>query len=145
MFYVLQFVSFSNSLDNLITCEYITTITWITNNQDHLYDKPTCFMRDETKIDSHDFTITSEQGRSVFGLDFESNKKISFLPVNVHKDFPNLVGINASDCSIKSISKDNFRDLRELKFLYLFDNEIETVSPDAFEDLISLEELDLGN
>lgn len=98
----------------------------------------------EATIDGAGFTINSELDILVFGLSFWSNKGISFLPVDVYKIFPHLVDMSAAGCSLKSISKENFRGLRELQLLLLYQNEIESFAADTFEDLTSLEELDLG-
>lgn len=104
-------------------------------------------MPGRTKIDSEEFTILSTgepTNLSILGLSFYSNKQISFLPVQVDVTFPKLVGYSAGSCSIKTISKTNFKNLRNLKDLSLRMNQIETIENDTFEDLIALEVLWLG-
>lgn len=101
-------------------------------------------MRDLPKITGPGFTISSKHSYSVFGLEFGYNKKISFLPVFANQVFPYLIGINAPECSIESITRNNFHDLKYLRILNLIENKIGSIAGDVFEDLICLEELKLG-
>lgn len=103
----------------------------------------TCFI-EEITIDSQGFSIASAKDEATGGIYFEENKQVSFLLVNVHEIFPNLMGFSAAECSIKTITKENFKNLKILKELKLRYNQIEIIQGDVFEDLISLEELDLG-
>lgn len=41
------------------------------------------------------------------------------------------------------MKNDSFRNLRKLKSLYLYSNQIESIPDNAFEDLVQLEELSL--
>lgn len=102
-------------------------------------------MNDSTSILNFDSKLSSEVDKSVTGLNFDGNKKIFYLPVLISQKFPNLIAYTASNCSIDSISKENFQDLKKLKILYLHENEIQTLTGNVFEDLESLEELLLGN
>lgn len=101
-------------------------------------------MKVKTTIDGPEFTFSIKPNFTIFGLNFNDNEKISFLPVHVRESFPNLNGITAERCSIQSISKDNFRYLVDLKLLNLNSNRIESFDSDVFEHLTSLEELYLG-
>lgn len=64
---------------------------------------------------------------TVTGLRMYGNKKIKFLPLNVDKLIPNLVAYSASHCTIKTILKDNFKNLNKLKEPHLRDNHIEKI------------------
>lgn len=75
---------------------------------------------------------------------YDNNKRIQFLPVKISEKFPNLWIISAFGGAIRSISKENFKGLRELRWLQLGHNQIVKVSDDTFEDLVSLEGLWLG-
>lgn len=101
-------------------------------------------MTGSTIIDSQGFRIASAKNETIGGLDFELNKNVSFLPVYVNEAFPDLVTFFASSCSIKTISKENFRNLSKLKVLCLNNNQIEIIQNDVFKDLTSLERLTLG-
>lgn len=104
----------------------------------------TCFMTRVTIIDSQGFRIASTTDEAIEGLEFEFNRKVSFLPVYIHEAFPNLVTFSAPSCSLKAISKENFKNLSKLKLLVLNDNQIEIIQNDVFKDLTSLEKLNLG-
>lgn len=80
---------------------------------------------------------------NVTGLRMYGNKKIKFLPLSIDKVIPNLVAYSASHCTIKTISKDNFKNLNKLKELHLRDNLIEKIYGNTFEDLVALEQLNL--
>lgn len=139
-FFALQcFFSFGYSLRNEVACESIEEINWGNDNI-----QTTCLMRYSPTINGPDFTISSEHSYSVLGLELGYNKKISFLPVFANQVFPYLTGINAAECSIESISRNNFHDLKYLRILNLIENKIGSIASDVFEDLISLEELKLG-
>lgn len=102
---------------------------------------PTCVMAATTVINSVGFLITTPHNDSVEGFLSIFNKKIEYLPDNMADKFPNLVFIQAQDCSIKSISKQNFKNLKHLRFLALIQNNITKIESDTFMDLVALEEL----
>lgn len=103
-----------------------------------------CLMNGTTTIDSLKFTIASEKDETMKGLSFDSNKKIKFLPEAIHEKFPNLSGLSAAGCSIKSITASNFNRLTALTHLYLHYNQIEQISGKMFQDLTSLTSLSLS-
>lgn len=73
--------------------------------------------------------------QSIIGLYFDNNKKIVYLPVKVHRIFPNLIEYRAENCSIREISKKNFEKLYKLRTIILEYNQIEKVSSNTFADL----------
>lgn len=95
-----------------------------------------------TEISSADVTISPDE--SIVGLTFATNRKISFLPLEVGKSFPDLLCYAASNCNVKSISKKHFEKLGKLKELLLYNNRITTIASDTFADLVSLEYLKLS-
>lgn len=101
-------------------------------------------MQNMTSIDHFGLTIASVKDDSLNGLTFYGNKKVYFLPINLAKSFPKLVAYGADECSIKIISKDNFKALNKLTYLGLQDNFIERIQTNTFEDLTSLEGLTLS-
>lgn len=102
-----------------------------------------CLLNVSTVIDAEDFLISSESSDMTV-LHFFGNDDISFLPIGVRKNFPELVFIQGNECMIKKISKANFQGLTELRYLYLMGNMITTIDGETFEDLISLIEIDLS-
>lgn len=99
---------------------------------------------DRTTIDADGFKISNEKDKTVKGLMFDFNEKISHLPDSPYDIFPNLMAYTAGRCEIKNISHNHFKNLHELKFLYLYDNQIEIIYYQTFKDLTSLVELDLS-
>jgi len=103
----------------------------------------TCHLNTRTSIDSPDTTISSTNDTTVEGIDMDNNYQIQFLPFEIYKSFPNLVALSAHHCSIKAITKDNFKNLNKLRIISMGTNPISKIPDDAFERLESLEHLDL--
>lgn len=119
-----------------ISCESESMVTWT-----GVGELKTCWMTLLTKIDSIETSIIPDA--EVGGLIFGGNRNISFLPVELAISFPELKVFESWGCSIKTIVKAHFKDLRFLVYLYLQRNQIDTISSDTFEDLSSLELLNL--
>lgn len=102
-----------------------------------------CYMRNNSTIDSNGFEIASLRDESVEGLTLSHNKMIRFLPEKIFEKFPNLLIYIANNCSLSRILKNNFKGLEKLKILSLSSNQIEIINSDTFEDLSSLEVLGL--
>lgn len=98
----------------------------------------TCFL-DTVIIDSIGFSLTTQPDSTITGFRSYGNRKIQFLPENVGETLPNLVFWHASYCSIKTISRDNFKNLSKLRGLGLQGNQIEKISSDTFDDLTALQ------
>lgn len=103
-----------------------------------------CFMDTNTRISSIGVTIVQQEDQKTKSLIFQGNKKIYFLPENIYENFPELVELDAKECAIRAVSRDNFRNLQTMKKLNLQNNEIEKIPKNSFEDLVSLEVLDLS-
>lgn len=95
-------------------------------------------------IYSPETSITLIQERSVRGLEFNGNRNVAYLPINVSAVFPNLIRYSAGNCSIVSITKSNFEGLTNLRELLLYENLIEEIPSKVFDDLTSLEVINLG-
>ena len=132
-----MFCSLKGVLADQVSCEKIENRSWALGNF------KTCYMDKTTAINSADNTIASRD-ESVEGLWLQSNNKIKFLPIEVSKKFPNLLGIDAYSCSLTTISKANFKGLSKLRGLYLANNQIEKIRSDVFDGLVALEALSLG-
>lgn len=124
---------------NQVPCEKFESASLII-----LDDLKTCFMYGSTVIDKPNFEISSEKDETVQGLRLNSNKKIHYLPLDAYKKFPNLLGYDGHDCSVKFIMKANFHDLNNLRVIYMSRNKISTIFSDTFEGLSSLELINLG-
>lgn len=104
----------------------------------------TCSIRTSAEIYWHGIKIAEELDDQVQGFYSYGNKNIKFLPVNIHKNFPNLMALEASQCSIELLTKENLQGLSELKMLWLHHNQIEEIRSDTFQGLVSLEWIHLG-
>lgn len=101
-------------------------------------------MMTETAINDTGFLITTPRDDSVGGLSLHNNKKVEYLPENTAEKFPNLKILHAQGCSIKSVSRQNFKNLKTMRYLVLQNNEIQKIESDTFLDLVALEKLYLG-
>lgn len=122
-----------------ISCEKVINYEYA----DDIGSQKACVLKKVTVIDSLGFTFAPEKNDSIRGIDFSDNKKISFLPFKLHKTFPRMLVIAASSCSIKAISRENFKNLKVLRGLWLRNNQIETIPSNTFEDLTSIDDIDL--
>lgn len=132
-----------NSIDVItakeVACERVNDDDWYGN----VGTVKTCFMDQMTAIDTNDVNVSTRDD-SVGGLDLSNNKNIFYLPLKVGENFPNLIVYAAPDCSIKEISKDNFKGLTKLKYLGLGGNHLETIANEIFSEIQSLQVLYMG-
>jgi Leucine rich repeat len=130
------------SVGEFLTVECDDKIRTYDQDLRRYYDE--CKMK-RTIIDSKAYKISeSEKSPSETGLIFTENKNIHFLPTAIYETFPKLLRLNADECSIRRISRDNFGKLTYLKFLFLAGNKINAIPSDTFEDLKALRILTLG-
>lgn len=106
--------------------------------------KRCCFLNATTTIGANTITMAGLENPDVDAILFQNNRNIQFLPVKVHKQFPNLETYLARNASVREISALNFERLINLKFLNLRANQIEFIPNYCFEGLIRLEEIFLG-
>lgn len=130
---------FAHARAQQISCENIQPMT------SYVGEHQSCSMKDYTAINAPNCTLSAQRNELVEGLNFDGNKKISYLPLNVYKNFPNLLVMSADSCFIIVIIKDNFKNLEKLEELWLYGNLIERIESNTFEDLKNLEWLNLGN
>lgn len=103
----------------------------------------TCFM-ESTVIDSTCFLIATHRDETVEGFDAFGNRNLEYLPNNLGEKFSNLLFLQAGDCSIKEIFKENFSGLKRLQILNLQYNQIESIDDDTFEYIPVVEEISLS-
>lgn len=80
-----------------------------------------------------------DQDVEIFVLSY--NRKIEYLPENIIERFPKLMIIHARSCSIKSITKINFKDMQQVIDVWLDGNQIEKIESPTFEDFMALKRL----
>jgi Leucine-rich repeat (LRR) protein len=113
-----------------------------------------------TSFDMHLWTYCINPNHSIFnehtiinekktewtkGLTFMENKKVSYLPIKVYKNFPNLIAINAFNCSLRTISQGNFEKLKELQYIGLSYNFLSFIPPNTFQNVTKLKYLFISN
>lgn len=102
----------------------------------------TCII--DRPIDVDDMKIRNIYDTATHGLWFKKNDDVKYLPIELSKSFPKLKMLDANSCSIKKISKTNFKGLKELSGLFLDDNLIVAIHSDTFKDLTSLQWLSIS-
>ena len=125
--------------NNRIACGSVRNQTIVA----YLGLQKTCYIGGEVLINRRDFQLSHVRDDTVRGLVFDSNKKISYAPIFVNEIFPNLITWSSSSNPIQSLSRENFRDMKNLRVLILFDGKIEKIYSDTFQDVTALEQLDL--
>lgn len=120
-----------------ILCEKFQPLT------SYIGEHQSCSMREFTVISAPNCSL-AERNELVEGLNFDGNKKISYLPLHVSANFPNLLVLTADSCFVIAITGDNLKNLNKLEELWLYGNLIERIDSDTFKDLTSLEWLNLG-
>lgn len=123
---------------NKVSCVETAFENWF-----NVYWQKTCFMNHSTAIDTPTYQISSKDS-AITALTFAQNDDISYLPIGLHRIFPDLVVIDATDCSLVKISHENFKGLTELSQLWLRSNMITAIDGDTFKGLIHLACLDLS-
>lgn len=102
-----------------------------------------CFLKETTQITTANDSFTGARDHSVQEINFAYNKKIFFLPIRVSDKFPELRAYDAHQCSLTTISKQNFEKMENLKYLSLEGNQITTIFSETFEDLVKLNYLSI--
>lgn len=103
-----------------------------------------CNMDGKTSIDEYEATISDPRDETVTGITFDYNRRITFLPIDVHMKMPKLVYFYARNCSVSQISKANFNRMSFLEYLLLDANQIEMIKGETFEDLVNIHWISLS-
>lgn len=110
----------------------------------HVGYQVVCKMEWKTSIFSQDVVTSPQVDEVITGVSFWHNRKVQFLPLNVGKTYPNLIGYMPEACSLTSISRVHFQNMTNLRALWLNENQIEQINGDTFSDLPKLEWIRLG-
>lgn len=101
-------------------------------------DKPVKTCRpDVSAVEDEKFTIVSADS-SVEGISISHQKNVNYLPQNLAM-FPEIIGLNIFNCSLKVIDYNDLKNLWKLRALHVQYNDIAYIASDAFKDLVSLE------
>lgn len=118
-------------------CEKIQTYVWSHND-----NQITCFMNFLTKKPATRFSLAKHQQTK--GLRFQANKNVTKLPENLSFVFSGLTFFNAESCAVQTLTNKNFKNLTNLRKIWLNNNEIESIDSDVFQDNKLLTFLTLG-
>jgi Leucine-rich repeat (LRR) protein len=105
----------------------------------------TCGQRYREPTEDKRFLINSTSDTEIQGFDIYNKIDVEFIPENLSEKFPNLIGINVFNCSIKTVTKTNFKGLNKLVIIGLSNNKIETIESGTFKDTTKVEKLALAN
>lgn len=104
-----------------------------------------CYLDEASEISRVNVTFSGLENSDVVAMLFTGNEKIKFLPVNVHRKFPNLEVYMATGTAVKEISAWHFARLSKLRMLDLAVNQIESIPDDCFRGLTNLYKINLSN
>lgn len=94
-----------------------------------------CRLAKNGSITTPDTVLSNPRNDDVDHFEFGDNRKVEYLPINIHDTFPNLAIFNAYACSLKSVSYQHFRGLNKLRQLSLSRNELTSLDEHTFDDL----------
>lgn len=123
----------------ILLCDRVKSVNWEYSQGSF----PTCWIDSSTTIDTSDYEFSGHD-EQVKGLEIRRGTNVFFLPIRVNEAFRNLVAYSAIESRVKTLSRNNFRGLKDLKLLFLDGNHIKMIESDVFNDLTSLEILSLG-
>lgn len=132
------YLTISKEQQKPLVCEKITS------DDKHGEKRKKCLMNQVTTISTDNVELAIPEDLNMTVLDFTFNNGILFLPVLVKKSFPNLRFFYANLCSVQEISKKNFENLNDLRYLSLEANFITKIRSDTFEGLSKLDYVSLG-
>lgn len=135
----LVFVVKNVTADKNVPCEKVQYVNYL-----NAAEKFSCMIDQATIIDSNDISIYTTLGNTLTGINLNGNQKISFLPIMLHKTFSNLIIIDARNCAIKTLSRENFKQLTNLEALYLSSNRLEIIESGVFQDLTAVKRIYLS-
>lgn len=92
-------------------------------------------------VDNEAFVLGASRNNTVRRFSITSNRKVKHLPRHIGALFPNLQGFWGERCGLTIVRNHYFKDMQNLRFLYLYSNKIASIEPDAFIDLTSVKEL----
>jgi Leucine-rich repeat (LRR) protein len=92
----------------------------------------------------HSFSGPSSEKSKTTVVQFQSSPEIDFLPKEIPKEFPNLIGLIFSSCNLPIIKNELFSaEFIGLEYLSLWSNQIDSIEPFAFQHLKNLKWLRL--
>jgi hypothetical protein len=94
-----------------------------------------------TAIDNPKTTITIDPAvdpTTMMAVDISDNAGVSYLPINIATNFPNIKYLQASRTSVREITYANFKGLVNLQFLIMEAALVQTLTMDMFKDLTKL-------
>jgi Leucine rich repeat len=125
----IKFVTISGQFKDSCTC-FVTSITSMENRS----------------LESVNGTVRDGERNSDVKLVYfaQNTETLTFIPQNIHKFFPNLVGIAfVESCNIDALTGDELKDYVNLEWFFLTYNPIKKIPGNLFENNKKLKGVDL--
>lgn len=87
--------------------------------------------------------LSGRTNLDVRGVNYQ-NQRITFIPTDMNRFFPNLEGLLFNECPIRSFSRENLRPFPRLRDFSIHSGELTTVSRDVFQNAPGLQFANLG-
>jgi Leucine-rich repeat (LRR) protein len=96
-------------------------------------------------IKNSDFKLQIDRDEKIEAFKVHKIDTVSYLPIEIYGNFPNLKYYHSQFCSVRNLTKSNFEKLTNLIFLSLSNNRLSFIDSDVFEDLKNLRNLEVEN
>lgn len=97
----------------------------------------------EGAIEDENYALESHVRPALLGFRVYDNKNLNFLPRFIGEKFPNLETFTILNCSLQIVRNFYFKDLRKVRFMNLFSNNIASIENGSFDDLVKVRSLHL--
>lgn len=104
-------------------------------------DFVTCLVTDS--IEHEDYYLNSDINPAIELFNMSKNENVKYLPRDIGVKLPNLIQFKAEYDGLTIIRDFNLKNMRNVRFLGLYHNEINTIEPKAFDDLVKVERMHL--
>lgn len=141
---LLFLISDINAIDT-VTCEVATrNDPFDSGFQTERTQTVYCEFSDDIHITTPS-TLLNPVNENVTLLLLGNSENVEYLPQDISAAFPNLIAIDASGCSVKTIGKPNFVGLSKLRGIILNRNQLERIDEDSFDDTADLSDINLDD
>jgi BTB/POZ domain len=73
------------------------------------------------------------------------NCTVNYLPRGLDKIFPSLIAFGILNCKLMEISRNDLKEMTNLAYFYIHDNELQSLPDDLFQDMLELREISIIN
>lgn len=105
----------------------------------------TCRIEENIDKSGYEHVLKSNVDVTVERFYIRNNKAVKYLPKHIGEKFPNLKMFETVKCGLTFVRDYYFKNMKNLRYLNLYDNHITTIEPKAFDDLVHVESLSLSS